>query len=364
MSRTFRILAVFHAVAIVVVAVGAVITSTDLEFAGAWVFFLAPALCYAVLAAACVSSRNLSRSVGGPLVWVTFALALSIPGVMAVAYPGDELNWVLGTVLVTAYLAVAIFLRRRFAQERSDLTRMQRVGLLAALLAGVSLVGASLLLRITADIGRGVTPSGWRILAGQARWITTYYSVGNIDGDHAISWLHPIFGPVGYGFYLLAVVGTIALLGLLAVSRFSIAEARANRFFPWMTAILNLASVWLVTDIFWGWHYELAHTPWLATVAFACWLAMLLMGAVLVLPMLRRDASPWRVGTLLSHQLPLTAFNLTMLPVYFTDDHWLFFPGLAALILGLQLLAWGSTCILTRTSAAASQETAPLAACA
>jgi hypothetical protein len=198
-------------------------------------------------------------------------------------------------------------------------------------------------------IGLSKESTGWTVLIRQDHWVTHYASVGQsafLGGR--IPWLQPIFGPVGYAFYVLALATSLAVVVWVIGRRFRAADSADCDIFARLTTLVAMGTVWLLTDIFWGWHYDLSERPWLATIAALCWLASLVFAAALLVPVAHGKRDPWRFRALLLSQLPLLTFKAVMLPIYLGRDDYLPRFGLAFLMIGLQVQCW--TCVYLVTA--------------
>jgi len=124
----------------------------------------------------------------------------------------------------------------------------------------------------------------------------------------------------------------------LAASRCSIDRLRRSSIAALSAIVINLASLWVLNDIFWGWHFDLSTIPWAAAVATAPWLVGPIAGAILLIPLLWKRDESWRLHAFLLLQVPIAAFNVVQFPAYFNSD--LDWPGIGILIIGLQLEGW------------------------
>ncbi len=128
---------------------------------------------------------------------------------------------------------------------------------------------------------------------------------------------------------------------------------QASRALGWITAISSFACLAVYTDIFWGWHAYLASdvaAPWNAVLATALWAAGPLFAAVLLAPVARGESGAWRLRAVAIFQLPVAAFNLFMMPEYLHGGL-VDVPGLAILMLGLQLQSWACMALTIRRDA-------------
>jgi hypothetical protein len=335
MTRPFRHFLVFYALALSVIAAGGLRRSSGED---PWSMRLWPAISYALLAIGFWFSRDVQKALGK--VWLAILSVLLFLVVIPTRYFWEDS--VIFALLLACYLAPTVMLIRRLGPSGGSAKGQARcIALSASLLIGAAIVASSLFQWITyrAEGSTSGAP-GWAVLAWKAQWVTSFASVGKSAISAAsIPWLQPIFGPVGYVFYLLGLLATLALTALVLKSRFSMERMRASAMMAPLTAVISWVSLWLVTDIFWGWHFDLSEIPWVAALAFACWLGALVFGAVLLLPVARGDLAPWRLRAVLIFQLPLVAFNFAPLRGYFTDSATPF-PGLGLLILGMLIESW------------------------
>jgi hypothetical protein len=233
--------------------------------------------------------------------------------------------------VVLSYLVLAMFMLRDFRLKETHY-RLRQILVPLALVAGAALVFSSLPLMINLN-----QASGWNVLLRRADWITSHINVGTpLFTGNEIKWLQPIYAPGGYIIYLLALLATVAILLWVAVGRISIDRPRNSSLLTLPAVIICIASLWVTTDIFWGWHFELSATRWAAVLATVLWLAGPLFGAVVIAPLLWKRRETWRLRAFLLLQAPIAAFNLLQLPAYFGSDS-LNIDGLGTLIIGLQL---------------------------
>ena len=244
------------------------------------------------------------------------------------------------TVFVGAYCLVfgwVAWMSARPAPAR----RMRSNGFLLVL--GVILISSSLFLVTTYpdNYGIGSKGEGWRVLDRQEEWITGHASVGqSAFMGHTIKWLQPIFPATGYSLYTLTIIASIVTLVVASLFRFSIRQLATSKTFTRITAFLSLASVWIVTDVHWGWHFNFADYPAAAVLGTLTWFAMLLGGCFAGWRIARGSISPALISWLRFIQLPMIAFNLMLLRAYFEHDSFVPLHGLATLLLGLPILSW------------------------
>jgi hypothetical protein len=308
------------------------------------------ALCYVVLAFGYLGGKNREKTPTRPWLAMVYALILSLP--VASLFSGTlitdkELGSAAvftGCVLGCLGATTLVFLDLR--SNRSQLwihTRRWFVPL--SLVVGAGLVFSSVFLRITPE------GSGWDVITRKTAWVTSRINVGTpLFFGRTIEWLQPLYGPGGYAFYLLGLATSLMLLIWLVTSRGSVERTHASSAVSWLAALINLASLWVITDIFWGWHFDLSDVPWAAAVATCLWFAGPLFGVFLLAPFVGGKREPWRLRALLIFQLPIAAFNFLMLFAYYGND--LNMAGLGMLIIGLQLESWACMDLLghrTRT---------------
>lgn len=344
----FRHFLVFYAIALSVIAVGG---RRHVDGDNVWSILLWPAISYALLALGFWFSRDAPKAPGKLWLAIIFVFLFFV---VIPTQSGFE-DWAVFALLLACYLtATGVLIRRLSSGGSSVKGRVQHVALPMSLLIGAALVGSSLFQGITfAAEGIPTGAPGWALLARKAQWVTSFASVGrSAVSEVAIPWLQPIFGSVGYAFYLLGLLTTLAITALLLRSRFSIKRMRASAIMAPLTAVISWVTLWLVTDIFWGWHFDLSETPWVAALAFACWLGVLIFGAALLLPVVRGDLAPWRLRVVLIFELPIVAFNFMPLRGYFTEPETPF-PGLALLIIGMLIESWVCFDLLARAKSPA-----------
>jgi len=153
-----------------------------------------------------------------------------------------------------------------------------------------------------------------------------------------LPYLQPFYKYGGYPTYLFALLASAAILIRIAVARFSLDRYRWSCWISIFAVIISLASLWVLTNIFWGWYFDLYAAPWAATVATALWLAVPLAGAFLLVPLLWKPGESWRLRAFLLLQVPIAAFNVMQLQAYYGSDS-LGLQGLGMLIIGLLLRA-------------------------
>jgi hypothetical protein len=179
-------------------------------------------------------------------------------------------------------------------------------------IVGCLLVLSSLVLPITLQSDSSQRAAGWRILDRQEHWITSYASVGQSAafGDR-IPWLQPVFQVAGFSFYAVAVLATIAMFITLIALRLSPARLAPTSVFRRLTAVLSLASVWVLEDIHWGWHFDFSGFVYAALAATGFWLTMIVISAVVAWRIAVSDPSPALISWLRLIQIPMIAFNLS-----------------------------------------------------
>jgi hypothetical protein len=345
MSRAFRAFMAIYAGTMTALAVGSrfesSLRSIYSQWRDLWVLIAAVALSYVALAFGYFSREDREKTPPRRWLAIVFGLAVSLPIVIPSNTLGEKtvMRTVVNTAAVLGYLAVSAFMLFEFRSGSDAIRRAGRIPVTAALIGGIGLVISSLFLQTTADHG-----TGWNIVTRKADWITTGVNVGQGIFGPTIKWLQPIYAPGGYAIYLLAMIAALAMLARLVVSRLSVLRIQSSRIFPWFTAIFSFASLWVYTDIFWGWHFDFADAPRVAVLATVLWLAASLFGIVLLAPIVREELQIWRLRAILIFQLPIAAFNFLMLSNYFTID--LNVPGLGMLIIGLQLETWACMALL------------------
>jgi hypothetical protein len=314
-----------------------------------WLVWFCPPACYLVLAVGSGLAGDTSQRLRPWWLGLLFVVSLSPAGLLALW--GNDLfhNRFLPVVVILYLVMTAFFLRRLRTGGMVFPAGASRILLPLLFCVGAGLVVSSLFLAITSHES-GPT-GGWSVLLRRARWITDYASVGQSAFlGPTIPWLQPIFAPVGYAFYLLGVAGSVALLGIMVKSKFSLEHMHSQPLFARLAALIMLTSLWLYDDIFWGWRFDLSAVTWGAAAGALCWLVTLLFGAVFVWHIVHGKNDPWLLGALLILQLPLVTFNLTMVTVYFTADSVAPFPGLGLLMVGLQIETWAAVGVLARAS--------------
>jgi hypothetical protein len=217
------------------------------------------------------------------------------------------------------------------------------------LVLGSLLVLSSLFLSITipSNYPRVGSGEGWRVLDRQEQWITGQASVGqSAFMGEPIKWLQPIFPTAGYPLYALSIVTSIAVLIIAGSLRFSTRQLASSKTFTRLTAFLSLASLWIVTDAHWGWHFDFVDYPVAAAIATLTWFAMIMGALFAAWHIARGNISPELVSWLRLIQLPMIAFNLMLLRAYFERGSEIPLHGLGMLLVGLPILSWSCQQIL------------------
>jgi hypothetical protein len=244
------------------------------------------------------------------------------------------------TLSVLLYLAIALLLLHHFRAQAVGY-HVRRIVAPIILVAGAALVFSSLRLHITDN-----SHCGWDVLLRKAEWITVHVNVGTpILFGSPIDWLQPFYAHGGYPIYLLALLATVTTLIALAAGRLSVDRFRTSSLGALSAVVINLVSLWVLNDIFWGWHFDLSTIPWAAAVATALWLLGPIAGAILLIPLLWKRHETWRLHAFLLLQVPIAAFNVMQFPAYFESD--LDLPGIGILIIGLQLESWACLDLLS-----------------
>lgn len=332
MNLASRVFLFAYAVAMAAVAAG-YFTQYSHSF---WPDTAVTAFFYFILAVGYAASRDRERAPTPVWLAIAFVSLLLLATPLLEAFSQDRAGleelrpFFMVTTGVLAYLVLAVFMLRDFRLKEARY-RLRRILVPAALVGGASLAFSSLFLAINDKY------TGWNILLRKVNWITAYINVGAppIFGEK-IEWLQPIYAPGGYITYVLAMLATVAILLWLFAGRMSIDRSRDSSLLTLPAVIICLAALWVTTDIFWGWHYELSDTRWAAVLATVLWLAGPLFGAVVLVPLLWKRRETWRLRAFLLLQVPLAAFNLMQLVAYFGRDS-LKLEGLGTLIIGLQL---------------------------
>ena len=233
------------------------------------------------------------------------------------------------------------------ARRPAPLRRVRSTGFLLVL--GSFFVLSSMFLSITVApnyprVGNG---EGWRVLDRQEQWITAYASVGqSVFMGEPIKWLQPIFPTAGYPLYALTIVTSMAVLIIAFSLRFSARQLAASKIFTRLTAFLTLATLWIVTDAHWGWHFDFADHRVSAVIATLTWFAMMMVALFATWHIARGNISFKLISWFRLIQLPMIAFNLMLLRAYFERDSEVPLHGLGMLLIGLPILSWSCQQIL------------------
>jgi hypothetical protein len=129
-------------------------------------------------------------------------------------------------------------------------------------------------------------------------------------------------------------------------------------------AATMLSALWAVSDIYWGWQFDLDRVRWAAWLGFACWVATLGFGLAVVIQIARAQRADKMLRNLMLFQVPLALFNFFMVPEYI---HYSLgggiFPvplaGLGLLLLGLQMQSWAYGALLLGRETAVHSDQAP-----
>jgi hypothetical protein len=293
------------------------------------------------------SSRGLS------LPWLAVALGINLSQFAAfLAENGyhsskDYVVAVVQSAWTLGYLAASAWLYRALCmgvgEARMAAWRRLNLGLW---IAGGTLVLSSLFLKISFPLDESLAfRAGWEVVLGKVPWVTAFANpasglYGNAGG---IRWLQPLYASGGSAVYLAALAATLAMAAWLAARRASVERLKSSRRMTDLAAVFLFCAFWLYSDIFWGWHYDLADVSWHAALATGLWLGGPVLALALLIPVAMGKREAWRLQALLLLQAPLAVFNAIMLPHYFSGlvpDADLNLPGLAALMIGLQLESW------------------------
>jgi hypothetical protein len=337
MKLAFRIALFAYAAAFAIVAFGVYSLHSDNAL---WPSTASTALAYLFFAIGYAASRGPDRNPSR--LWVTLGFLATClllgPILLSLFYetpiPSEYLRLtVVIPSVVLVYLAIAVLMLRDMRSAGPHL-RLRRILVPILLLSGAACVFYSLRLQVT-----DTDHPGWDIIRGKTPWITAHISVatGLFTGNE-LSYLHPFYAH-GRIIYILALLATVALLIWFAVARFSINRRRDSSLLTVPAIALILAGFWVVTDIYWGWHFDLHESPWAAIIATALWLTAPILAAVLLIPLHWRGRETWRLYAFVLLQLPIAAFNVMQLQAYYGSDS-LHFEGLGTLIIGLQLETW------------------------
>jgi hypothetical protein len=350
MSRTVKIFLIVYAIAVTVVAV-MIVRQPDIFMS--WpILSVATAAAYVLIALGFLLARDSAAAPGPWCVALTCIAALVAPAVAArYLHEDDGASLVLPMwLLVVGYIAITLVLLRSINSRALDLrSRWPRISVPTALVIGSALVVSSLFVNTAKE-------TGWRILARHTPWITDEYNVARGSAS-SVAWLGEAFAPVGYVFYALAIFGAVAVLGFVLWSRFSAARLQRSPLFLKLTALVSLTTVWVLTDIYWGWlsvFSFVARSWWVSLVAFGCWVSALIFGFWLVRPLAKGQAS--RLRMLLAFLLPAGTFNMNLLAFYFIGDSFTDFPGLGLLMIGLLLESWSMIALVGVRKEAAPEQ--------
>jgi hypothetical protein len=367
MSRRIRFSILIFAVAMTALGVAIEIPKHGREIWDSWL--LAGGLCaaYLVLALGFFFSRaeDGQLSVGWRIAMVVLSASQVTP---CISENGASFeNYMKDAVVLIsagAYLFVSLWIygRLRSGSPNFGASSMRKIAW-GAWIAGAALVLSTLFLNTTLE-SDGVSmlgtlgdasKSGLMILLGHARWVTGYVNVGHdaTTGTAEIPWLQPVFAIAGYGVYLMIVLATLVMAGLVIRSRLLGRDIRVLKVFATFSTVFAFCSFWIYTDIYWGWHFELSDSPALAVCAAGMWIAGPVLFLAVLCPRPLWGFDRGRVRTILLFQAPVAVFNCFPLPLYFSE---LKLEGLAVLMAGVQLQSWGCIALAAGSEAEVSAE--------
>jgi hypothetical protein len=350
MSRSLRMFLIAYA-AVMIACTASLGKDIFSEVGGTWFLLGYAAVSYLALALGYAFIDDRDRAPGGITLAAVFVAALSLPLALGFGFEPLKANppVTLAFLIIVPYLACMGLLLHRLKgkQERQQGTAWQAC-VLVTLGAGAVLVLASLALKTT------INATGWNVIAFREKWITSGVNVATGIFGPEIRWLQPFYKPGGYLFYSLGLIATVVMLIRLVFSRMKLNRACESRLFRGCLLAINISCFWLLTDIFWGWHFDFSSFPVTAAIATVLWLTGPLFAILLVVPLVWKENDLWRLQALLALQVPVAAFNLAMLGMYWGTDG-LDMPGLGLLIIGLLLESLASIEVLaSRTQARAT----------
>jgi hypothetical protein len=332
----FRVLLLTYALSLTVftVAIGVFTVATG---SSGWLWAGSFLGAYLVLAIGCLFSANEENAPATPWLMLTIGLSLiQIPGYLVFSWPIRKIDLpdvAIGLVCVLGYLAFSLYmlLRREHVSDRPSLPWPA----FAALIAGCVLVLLSLFIDTTTTFPGftrvGVGDTGWGILRGRTPWVTTVINVASKGNDPpTIPWLQHFYVPGGYSVYLLALAASVAIAAWMVIAWPPIRRMHHSRVLPAFVSIFSFCNFWICTDIFWACYSLGVEKLWLAVLATFLWLLGPFLALITLLPIaLGREHAP-RLRTFLVLQVPVATFNYMEFPL----------PGLAAVMIGLQLESW------------------------
>ena len=332
MSRSLRMCLLAYAAAMIActASLGKDIFS---ELGGTWFLLGYATVSYLALALGYVFIKDRDRAPGGIALAAVFVAALSLPVAQGLGFEPVKATppLTLALLISVPYLACTGLLlhRLKWKQERQRGTAWQAC-ILATLGVGGVLVLASLALKTTIDA------TGWNVIAFREKWITSGVNVATGIFGPEIPWLQPFYKPGGYLFYSLGLIATAVMLIRLLFSPMKWNRVRDSRLFRGCLLAINISCFWVLTDIFWGWHFDFSSLRVTAAIATVLWLVGPLFAILLVVPLAWKKNDLWRLQALLVLQVPVAAFNMAMIGMYWGTDG-LDMPGLGLLIIGLLL---------------------------
>ena len=366
MTRIHRVCILLYALAMMILITGLLFQerlASGSSYGELWFPWGATASAYAILAIGYLLKKNPGPGPSTP--WLV-AVVVCVVSQLVVIFTSDVVlekhdlvSLLTFLPLPLIYLFVSGWLLAALNKTKRTRPTPARSGfLLAALIAGSGLVLASLALNTTdAD-------SGWAVILGRSPWITSVYNVwSDVFWGPTIKWIQPFYALGGYAIYVLALASTIAMMAWLFACRLNSARVRRSRLLAGFTLVFTFCAFWIDTDIFWGWHFGLSNHPWAAVLATALWFAAPLFAIILLVPFFNRQSETWRLGMIVILQVPVAAFNYVMMPNIlraFIPDPLINLPGLAMLIIGLQLESWACIALLTLPTAAREAAAPPL----
>jgi hypothetical protein len=318
--------------------------------------YIIPSIFYLALAFGYLRVRDNAAAAGR---WLTVLLLMALMQSLLLWSRGWEsgilaratLWFFLATVLLAGFRGLA------FANSVSPPPAwFRRLQVVPTVLLGLgaALVVSSFFLQVTLTRdGRAgdPLPAGWRLLLRQVRWVTAAIGLTRDMDDLTTGIPSVAFDVVGYVLYAVAILAALGTLAWLVRARFGSTRMRSSLLLPAMGAVTMFSALWAVSDIYWGWQFNLDRVRWAAWLGFACWIATLGFGLLVVLQIARSPGGSRNFCNLMLFQVPLALFNLFMVPEYihFSLGGGIFpvpLAGLGLLLLGLQMQSWAYAALL------------------
>ena len=361
MTRTFRLVLVIYALSFAALSVATRLAhSPSTTLFGWWLGDYAVPCAYLALVIGSLFSKNEGHEPSTPWVIVTFGFSLSLlPVCFQDPIQKADIPFIsISLACLLGYLAFSGWLYMHLRRGHISFRPSFWWSALAAGIVGSSMVLSTLFMDTTTrnpGFSQEGADTGWGIVLGRTPWVTTRVNIASLGNDiPTIPWLQHFYVPGGYIVYLLALAASVALFAWLVTVRPSIKRVDQSRALAGFVFIFSFFTFWIYTDIFWGWQSLLAEAEWLAVLATALWLCGPILALITLFPVAAGQDYALGLRIFLLLQVPIGAFNYLMLGNVVGLD----MPGLAVLMVGLQLESWA--CIGLLALMTGQNQTEPL----